>query len=167
MAKFPFVSSNPIVSFFLHLLVFGCVTFYPQSHSQCMQVGDLLSHIVLVDYSYTQKGYHVYLLDQHKYIISADVTLFESTKYFSPSPFAPHPTPPSLLRLLWWPHLLHLAFLILHLLLCYKKSLSQTSYSTTAAITSPFLVFVDIYIHFNLCASAQQFLNLMPKFNGL
>ena len=51
----------------------------------------------LIRYWPTQKGNHVYFSNQHKYIVTPNVTFFKSIRYFSPSSSSPLPTPlPSL-----------------------------------------------------------------------
>ncbi|XP_078433654.1 uncharacterized protein LOC144704941 [Wolffia australiana] len=49
---------------------------------------------VFVGYSRTQKGYRVYLPDQRKYLVSADITFFETTRYFSTTSSTPTSPPP-------------------------------------------------------------------------
>ena len=79
--------------------MFGCVAFvydhtpYTSKLVLCSIIG------VLVGYLCTHKGYWVYFLNQCKYIVSFDITFFESTHYFSStsssstSPRAPSVSP--------------------------------------------------------------------------
>ena len=78
--------------------VFGCVVFI---HDHTPNTSKLVPHSikeVFVDYSHTKKGYQFYFPNRRKYIIYADVTFIESTRYFSSTssstpPLEPSPSP--------------------------------------------------------------------------
>ena len=74
--------------------VFGCVAFVHDHTPNLSKLSPRSIKGVFVGYSRTQKGYRVYLPDQRKYLVSADVTFFESTRYFSAAPAPPSPIPP-------------------------------------------------------------------------
>ncbi|XP_078436651.1 uncharacterized protein LOC144707428 [Wolffia australiana] len=74
---------------------FGCVAFV---HDHFPNLSKLAPHSlkgVFVVYSRTQKGYRVYFPDQRRYLVSPDVTFFETIRYFTTTPSVSTPTPTS------------------------------------------------------------------------
>ena len=75
--------------------VFGCVAFVHDHTPNLSKLAPRSIKGVFVGYSRKQKGYRIYLPEQCKYVISADVTFFEDTRYFTSSS-TPIFSPPSL-----------------------------------------------------------------------
>ena len=65
--------------------VFGCVAFVHDQTPNLSKLAPRSIKGVFVGYSRTQKGYRIYLPEQRKYVISADATFFEDTRYFTSS----------------------------------------------------------------------------------
>ena len=63
--------------------VFGFVAFVHDHTPNTSKLEPRSNKGVFIGYSCTQKGYRVYFLDQCMYVVSTDVTFFESTRYFS------------------------------------------------------------------------------------
>ena len=74
--------------------VFGCVAYVHDHTPNLSKLAPRSLKGVFVGYSRTQKGYRVYLPDQRKYLVSADVTFSEATRYFT-SPLSPSTAPPA------------------------------------------------------------------------
>ncbi|XP_043705360.1 uncharacterized protein LOC122655212 [Telopea speciosissima] len=79
--------------------VFGCVYFVQNIHVNSDKLSPRFAKCIFLDYSCTQKGYKYYDPVAHRYFVSADVTFFEGSSYFSSSPFVsrnewPVVTPP-------------------------------------------------------------------------
>ena len=80
------------------LFVFGCTCFIQDLSPRLDKLSPRSIKCIFVVFSRIQKGYRRYNTSTRKYLISADVTFFESTLYFSPqvSITASETTPPSL-----------------------------------------------------------------------
>ncbi|XP_078445042.1 uncharacterized protein LOC144714219 [Wolffia australiana] len=74
---------------------FGCVAFVHDHSPNLSKLAPRSLKGVSVGYSRTQKGYRVYLPDQRRYLVSADVTFFETTRYFTTTPSMPTSPPTS------------------------------------------------------------------------
>ena len=72
--------------------VFGCAAYVHDHTPNLSKLAPRSLKGVFVGYSRTQKGYRVYLPDQRKYLVSADVTFSEATRYFT-SPLSPSTAP--------------------------------------------------------------------------
>ena len=63
--------------------VFGCVSFIHVLDPSRDKLSPQSRKCIFLGYSRTQKGYRCYSLESHQYFVSADVTFFESTPFFS------------------------------------------------------------------------------------
>ena len=76
--------------------VFVCVAFVHDLTPNTSKLAPRSIKRVFISYSRVQKGYRVYFPYQQKYVVSADVTFFESTRYFSSTSLStPLPVPSS------------------------------------------------------------------------
>ena len=75
--------------------VFGCTCFVHILTPGQDKLSAKAIKCIFLGYSRLQRGYRCYSLDTHRYIVSADVTFFEQSSPFTPSP-PPHPEPLSL-----------------------------------------------------------------------
>ena len=77
--------------------VFGCVAYVQDLNPSLDKLAPRSLRCVFVGYSRTQKGYKCYHPPNRRYVVSADVTLFESTLHFdsvdSPPDSIPLPPP--------------------------------------------------------------------------
>jgi len=65
------------------LRVFGCTCFVQNLSPELDKLSPRSIKYVFVEYSRTQKGYRFYNPSTKKYLVSADITFFESVPYFS------------------------------------------------------------------------------------
>ena len=63
--------------------VFGCVAFVHVLEPGCDKLSPRSRKCIFLGYSRTQKGYRCYSHESRRYFVSADVTFFESTLFFS------------------------------------------------------------------------------------
>ena len=83
------MTKSLIPSFFLPLLVFGCTCFV---HTLTLGQDNLsakATKCIFLGYSRLQKGYRCYSPDTHRYFLSANVTFFEDSPFFSSSESLP------------------------------------------------------------------------------
>ena len=77
--------------------IFGCVCFVHNILGLPNKFSPRATNCIFLGYSKTQKGYRCFDLVSGKYCVSADVTFFESTPFYSPesssSDFPPTPMP--------------------------------------------------------------------------
>ena len=77
------MTKSLIPSFFLPLRVFGCTCFVHTLTSGQDKLSAKATKCIFLGYSRLQKGYRCYSLDTHRYFLSADVTFFEDSPFFS------------------------------------------------------------------------------------
>ena len=69
--------------FLLPPRVFGCVIFVHNLEPNQNKLASRFLKCIFLDYHWTQKGYRWYSLQSRKYYVSADVSFFKSTPFFS------------------------------------------------------------------------------------
>ena len=82
--------------FYLPPRVFGCVCFVHILTPREDKLYVKATKCVFLGYSRLQRGYHYYSPDTNRYFISADVTFFEDSSFFS---FAVRPSAPNVLSI--------------------------------------------------------------------
>ena len=82
--------------FYLSPRVFGCVCFVYILTPKQDKLSAKATKCVFLGYSHLQRGYRCYSLDTNRYFISADVTFFEDSSFFS---FAVRPSVPNVLSI--------------------------------------------------------------------
>ena len=65
--------------------IFGCTCFVRDVRPQVTKLDPKSLKCVFLGYSRRQKGYRCFSPDLNRYLVSADVTFFESTPFFLPS----------------------------------------------------------------------------------
>ncbi|RVW95676.1 Retrovirus-related Pol polyprotein from transposon RE2 [Vitis vinifera] len=80
-SSFPSLSDQPL--YFLSPRVFGCTCFVHILTPGQDKLSAKAMKCLFLGYSRLQKGYRCYSLETHRYFISADVTFFEDSPFFS------------------------------------------------------------------------------------